>query len=283
MDAPVTRRTTGFSGYDGTRLAYHRTGHGTPLICLPGGPMRASSYLGDLGGLTDLVRLDLRGTGDSATPADPSSWRCDRQVDDVEALREHLGLDRMDLLGHSAGANLAVTYAARHPRRIARLVLVTPSPRAVGIEVTAEDRLAATRPHRDEPWYGPAAAALDRVLAGQASGADWAAITPLTYGRWDGAARAHAAGQVTEQNRAAASAFSVFDPASTRAALATLDAPVLVLAGDRDLFLGPANAATYAALFPRGQAVVQPGGGHYPWLDAPAFVVDAVSSFRAAP
>uniref|UniRef100_UPI003FA6DF86 alpha/beta fold hydrolase n=1 Tax=Streptomyces sp. IBSBF 3010 TaxID=2903526 RepID=UPI003FA6DF86 len=40
-----------FHSYDGTELAYHLVGEGTPLICLPGGPMRASAYLGTLGGL----------------------------------------------------------------------------------------------------------------------------------------------------------------------------------------------------------------------------------------
>ncbi|MER6593903.1 alpha/beta fold hydrolase [Micromonospora purpureochromogenes] len=73
--------------------------------------MLASAYLGDLGGLSahrSLVRLDLRGTGESAVPADPATYRYDRLVDDVDALRVHLGRDRIDLLGHSAGGSLAV-------------------------------------------------------------------------------------------------------------------------------------------------------------------------------
>src|SRR5215467_2305506 len=82
-----------FSAFDGTQLTYHVQGDaGVPVICLPGGPMRVSSYLGNLGGLSArqrIVTLDLRGTGQSAIPADPASYRCDRQVDDVEALRDH--------------------------------------------------------------------------------------------------------------------------------------------------------------------------------------------------
>ncbi|MBK6028018.1 alpha/beta fold hydrolase, partial [Streptomyces sp. MBT59] len=101
-----------FSAYDKTPLAYHLVGEGEPLICLPGGPMRASAYLGDLGGLAARRRLvlpDLRGTGASGVPEDPSTYRCDRLVDDVEALREHLGLERIDVLAHSAGADLAAS------------------------------------------------------------------------------------------------------------------------------------------------------------------------------
>ncbi|MEU5940981.1 alpha/beta hydrolase [Micromonospora sp. NPDC047548] len=277
--------TTSSAGHDDTRLTYHRTGDGAPLICLPGGPMCASSYLGDLGGLPayrPLVRLDLRGTGDSATPADPASYRCDRQVDDVEALRVHLGLDRIDLLAHSAGANLAVAYGARHPDRIGRLVLVTPSPWAVALAITAEDRHAVTRSRRDQQWYPRATAALDRVVAGAGSSEDWEAITPFTYGRWDDTARAHAAATNAVRNADAAAAWGAegaFDPPVTRAALARLEAPALVLGGDRDINLPPGNAAAYAALFAHGRAVVQPGGGHCPWLDDPARFTAEVASF----
>jgi pimeloyl-ACP methyl ester carboxylesterase len=55
-----------FAAADGTELAYHVRGAGAPLVCVPGGPMRASAYLGDLGGLSahrQLIMLDLRGTG----------------------------------------------------------------------------------------------------------------------------------------------------------------------------------------------------------------------------
>ncbi|WP_079178330.1 alpha/beta fold hydrolase [Streptomyces mangrovisoli] len=112
-----------FCAPDGTTLAYRAAGEGAPLVVLPGGPMRAARYLGDLGGLAAhrrLILLDLRGTGDSAAAADPASYRCDRLVGDVEALRAHLGLNRIDLLAHSAGGSLAMLYAARHPTRVAR-------------------------------------------------------------------------------------------------------------------------------------------------------------------
>src|SRR5437764_4527619 len=87
------RRMPTFTAADGTELAYHLRGEGEPLIVLPGGPMQASSYLGDLGGLAThrrLVLLDLRGTGDSAVPADPATYRCDRPVADGAALGAHL-------------------------------------------------------------------------------------------------------------------------------------------------------------------------------------------------
>jgi proline iminopeptidase len=274
-----------FNALDGTELAYHADGAGAPLICLPGGPMRASACLGDLGGLSRhrrLILLDLRGTGDSAIPADPSSYRCDRLVDDVLALQDHLGLASADVLGHSAGANIAVQYALRYPDRVGRLVLVTPSGRSVGEEPDAEMRRQIISLRQDEPWFKDAAAAFERVAAGREAEEDWAAVAPFFYGRWDAAAQAHDAAGDEQTNEEAAAAFAAegaFDPAATRAGLADLRTPVLVIGGSLDLQRPPAVTTEYAALFANSRLVVQPGAGHFPWLDDPGQFVSAVTEF----
>ncbi|MGW8884144.1 alpha/beta fold hydrolase [Streptomyces sp. NPDC055749] len=278
-----------FRAYDGTELAYHLVGEGdpegSPLICLPGGPMRASACLGDLGGLSAgrrLVLLDLRGTGDSAAPADPATYRCDRQVDDVEALREHLGHERIDLLGHSASGNLAVLYAARYPHRLRTLTLITPGTRAVGVEVTGQDWHEAAELRSHEPWYATARAALDEIRAGRPVDELRSAVEPFAYGRWDEAAREHAASATGQTNHEARQLFygeGAFDPAPTVAALRELAAPVLVLAGEYDGGPSPDRATELAALFPHGEFVVQRGAAHYPWLDDPGAFARTVTAF----
>ncbi|SCF19931.1 alpha/beta fold hydrolase [Micromonospora mirobrigensis] len=274
-----------FSAFDGTGLAYHESGAGRVLVCVPGGPLQASVYLGDLGGLSAhrrLVRLDLRGTGDSAVPVDPGSYRCDRLVDDVEALRAELGVERVDLLGHSAGGNVAVRYVQRHPGRVDRLVLVTPSVFGVGIEVDPQVRLATAALRAGEPWFSPAYAALTAMLAGDPPPDARDLVTPFWYGRWDDRARAFAAAEDGQRNNAAVPYFladGAFDPAGTRAALAAFGRPVLVLAGQVDVNSPPPALAGYAALFPDARLVVQAGAGHFPWLDDPAGFAAAVEAF----
>ncbi|MEU1178597.1 alpha/beta hydrolase [Streptomyces sp. NPDC005820] len=272
-----------FSAPDGTRLAYRETGAGTPLVCVPGGPTD-SAYLGDLGGLSAdhrLIVLDLRGTGRSAIPEDASSYRCDRLVDDVEALRTHLGLSRIDLLGHSAGANIVTQYAARHARHVGRLALVTPGTRAVGVEITGETRREPARLRKDAPWFPRAYAALEEITGGGRG--DREAIAPFFYGRWDEAARRHHARSRPADERIAArfGAEGAFTPAATRAALAGFPAPVLLLAGEFDVNSPPRSVAEFAELFPDAALVVQPGAGHYPWLDDSARFVETLSAFLA--
>lgn len=271
--------------HDGTTLAYQVLGEGAPVVCLPGGPMQDSAYLGDLGGLSErlqLILFDFRGTGQSETPTDTDSYRCDHLVDDVEALREHLGLDRIDLIAHCAGANVAMLYAARYPERIARLALITPSTRAVGITATSEMRREVVRLREGEPWFAPASTAFEAIQAGQATDAEFEAITPLTYGRWDAAAQAHHASGDRQRNDEAAAVFGAegaFDPSATRTALASFRAPVLLLAGEVDVAAPPSAVAELAALFPNATLVTQPGGGHCPWLDDPAWFTEAVAAF----
>ncbi|WP_117213127.1 alpha/beta fold hydrolase [Allorhizocola rhizosphaerae] len=258
-----------FSAPDGTRLAYHLHGDGDPVVCLPGGPVD-STYLGDLGGLSrqrQLIILDLRGTGRSAVAQDPSSCRCDRMVGDVEAMREHLGFAQMDLLAHSGGANLAAQYAARYPNNVGKLALIGPGTRAVGIAITGETRRELALLRKDEPWFAQAFAALEAITEG--TGSDWEAIAPFFYGRWDEAAQKHHAASQPSNIDAVVhfGAEGAFAPAATRTALAALNAPVLLLAGEFDMNSPPRSVAEFADLFSDATFDVQPGAGHYPWLD----------------
>ncbi|MFE6175535.1 alpha/beta fold hydrolase [Streptomyces sp. NPDC056464] len=272
-----------FRACDGTEITYHLRGVGEPLVVLPGGPMRASGYLGDLGGLSahrQLVLLDLRGTGGSAVPADPATYRCDHLVDDVEILRDHIGLGHMDVLAHSAGGSLAMLYAARYPQRVARLALVTATPWALGMPPTAEDRLAAARLREGEPWFEQAFPAFETWLAG--AGDFDPVFAPFFYGRWDDAAKDHDARGDDETNEEAAGIYGsdgAYDPPTTRSELSRLAAPVLVLAGQLDGAPAPELARRTADVFTNAEFAVQPGAGHFPWLDDAEWFVRRVRAF----
>lgn len=257
-----------FVSYDGTMLAYRIAGHGPPLVCLAGGPgadVRDLDGLATLAGLDaerSLVLLDSRAAGGSEVPADRASCAYTAQARDVEALREHLGLERMDLLGHSAGTLTAQEYAAANPHRIGRLVLVTPAGRLAREPDEAE--LATIRAeHAGRIWR--------------------------MHGAWSPAAQQHeedSAGHVMPPAWLR-EAFYAGTPtgADVPARLARLDAvscPVLAVAGECDPIAGTATARLVADSYPAGSLVVLPGCGHWPWVDAPSAFHSAVSRFLAS-
>ena len=109
-------------------LIYTMTlGAGDPLVVLHGGPGASHDYL--LPYLLPLARhnrvvfIDERGSGRSERLEDPTGYTVENMVEDVEAVRQGLGLGRINLLGHSYGGVLAQAYALRHQEHLSHLVL----------------------------------------------------------------------------------------------------------------------------------------------------------------
>ncbi|MFF4831604.1 alpha/beta fold hydrolase [Streptomyces sp. NPDC001315] len=110
---------------DGVALWASRSGAGEPLVLCHGGPGLWDMFGDAAGLLADLatvVRWDQRGCGRSRRCAGP--WTSERFVADLDAVRRHFALDRVALLGHSWGAQLALSYALAHPERVSALVYV---------------------------------------------------------------------------------------------------------------------------------------------------------------
>ena len=260
-----------YLSYDRAELAYREEGDGRPLLVVPGGPARDSAYLGDLGGLASaaerkLVVPDLRGTGASQPDTDPDSHRADRIAADVATLVDHLRLAPVDVLAHSAGANVAILLAERRPDLVSRLVLVTPGTRVLAVDPSEEEWDAALERRADEPWYGEVRAALEaeeptpeQELLGQT----------LFYGRWDDRATAHAASDGPQRNVAATGWFhdGAYDPERSRKALGRLTIPVRILRGELDPWPNERAADELAAAFADASVSLLPGAGHFPWVD----------------
>lgn len=279
-----------FTTEDGTRLRYRTQGSGTPLICVPGGPGRSSDYFDDLGGLDRhhmLVLLDQRGTGGSAMPSDATTLAYPALAGDIEELRRHLELDRIDLLGHSAGAVVTEVYAARHAKQVRRLVLVTPS---VRLQAVTPDTSAVRAARFAEPWYPDAAqamAALDGITTLEEAAPLLDRVAPFFYGRWDDRARAHAAGYRAQVSLGAQVGYAAgpqmrdFDRVGVLATLLALGVPTLVVAGTLDGGSGVPGAEVVARSVAGAELAVLEGCGHYPWVDEPAAFVQVVADFLA--
>ncbi len=105
-------------------------GPGTPLVVVNGGPgfdhgyVHCSDAWERLAKQRKVVFYDQRGNGRSSELQPGQSCLLADQIADLDALRAQLGLEKLDLLGHSWGGYLVMAYAARHPERVAHLTIV---------------------------------------------------------------------------------------------------------------------------------------------------------------
>ncbi|HEY0140722.1 MAG TPA: alpha/beta hydrolase [Thermoanaerobaculia bacterium] len=123
---------------NGTSLFYELAGEGEPLVLLNGILMTTQSWVLQkraLVGRFQLVMHDFRGQMRSAKP--PGPYTLQTHVDDLEALLDHLGIERALFAGTSYGGEIAMMFATQHPHRVRKLAVIA-SVSEVGPELTAK-------------------------------------------------------------------------------------------------------------------------------------------------
>jgi pimeloyl-ACP methyl ester carboxylesterase len=116
---------SGFLEANGGRHYYEVAGQGSPVVFIPGFTLDTRMWDDQFDVFAErhrAVRYDLRGTGRSDPPKGPYSYG-----DDIEALLDHLGIDRAHLVGLSLGGGIAIDFALTHGARVRSLVLVAAS------------------------------------------------------------------------------------------------------------------------------------------------------------
>ncbi|MCL6285723.1 alpha/beta hydrolase [Ruegeria sp. 2012CJ41-6] len=127
-----------FTTTDGLHLQFSDEGAGVPLLCLPGLTRNGEDFnfvkphLGHL----RLLTLDFRGRGSSDHDPDHANYNIGREAQDVIELLDHLGLDKVALLGTSRGGLVSMVLAATHPDRLAAVILndIGPEVAPAGLE-----------------------------------------------------------------------------------------------------------------------------------------------------
>ncbi|MFM9107738.1 MAG: 2-succinyl-6-hydroxy-2,4-cyclohexadiene-1-carboxylate synthase [Chloroflexota bacterium] len=130
---------------DGARYRVARAGSGPPVLLLHGFTGAAEAWepwLGALANAHEVIAPDLLGHGGTDAPEVPARYAAERQVADLAAALDDLGIGRAAVVGYSMGARLALAFAAAHPGRVERLVLESGSPGIAGEAERAGRRAA---------------------------------------------------------------------------------------------------------------------------------------------
>lgn len=253
------------------------------LLC-HGGPGTWDS-LGSLAALVDRVaqvyRWDQRGCGrsDRAGP-----YTVERMVMDMEAIREHVGIERWVVAGHSWGASLALHYAAAHPHRSAGLIYVSGTGLA---DAWAAENRAAHRAERSRRLTTSQRTRLAELVDIADRTAEEEREFRLLSWRTDVSPGLSAEELLVEDLEApweinfeanrALGEDSSRAAADLRLAVLGLAVPALLIHGSNDT-RPPAGATELADLLPLSELVTL-RTGHNPWLEAPREVAALLVDF----
>jgi len=209
-----------------------------------------------------VIRYDVRGHGRSASAARPTAAH-----DDLRDLLDELHVTRASLVGLSMGSGIVLDAALAFPERVDRVVMVSPTVAGVTTVVPFE-------------WMTPIIAAV-RAGAKDSAAALWWASEMMAGARARGAAgeRYH---QVVLDNARIwgenpSSRLLLDPPAGKR--LESLQAPLLVIVGERDAAGIRQLADTLTRRAPNAKSMMMPGAGHMISVERPAELGRALAAF----
>ena len=243
---------------NGIEIGYEVHGAGPPLVMLHGatslGREDFAAQIPLFSKAFQCVVPDARGHGSTRWDA-AAGFRYDWLVDDLAAFVDAVGLETFHLLGFSMGAMTALQYGARHSGRLRTIGIV-------GITTEREPRASVLRrlmdPERvdreDPSW---AALLGRRHDAGQGAGA-WRRLLPAI------------AADVATQ------------PLLSPRDLHRIDAPAIVVCGDRDPFVPVEHASGIRRQLPDGRLFVAPDCGHEVMSRKPRLFNEALAGFYRA-
>ena len=268
----------------GHELSYADSGEGPVVLFIHGilGSQQQWSHLVDV--MDDdhrMVLPDLFGHGESAKPM--GDYSLSSHAATMRDLLDHLGVDRVTLVGHSLGGGIAMQFFYLFPERVERLVLVSSG--GLGREVNVALR-AATLPGAAQVLSVAASAtvlsqveALGKAAskAGWRPGADISAI-------WKGFS---SLGDRESRRAFLATTRAVIDIGGQSISAhdhleGSLPIPTLIVWGSKDHMIPASHARSVEESLPECQVEIFDGAGHFPHLDDPDRFARVLREFIAS-
>lgn len=251
-------------------LRVARLGEGEPLLLLNGLGANLEMWqplVGELANHREVIAFDLPGTGRSARPHWP--LRMPQLARVVTDLLDHLGHDRLDVLGYSLGGIVAQELAHRAPDRIERLVLCATTPGLPSIPPDPVVSALMLTPARY--WNRRLAELIVPIIAGGRTARDGRVLEAGLDER------------LLQPPSALGYLYQLYAMTgwSSHPWIRSVRHRALVVHGDHDPVVPLANARYLAQALPNGRLHVVPGAGHLVLFDEPGSVAGELEAFLA--
>lgn len=219
-------------------------------------------FIAALGGRFTTLACDLRSSGRS--PGAATAPTLAEMAADLEAVRNHIGIEKVVPIGCAVGSMIAAAYAAAYPDSIAALVLANPTPRSS----EAAHKMLTDRAEivRREGMAAILPGAVERPFLNQPRDGHYQRYYDLFAGQ--------------DAGRYAISALSAASSDATEA-LKSIRCPTLLVPGRHDVLLPMDHAETVRELVPHAGFVIAEDAAHFVPYQQPQVFADLVSSFLA--
>jgi len=268
------------AGVNGTQLFYQETGAGTPCLVMHGGLGMDHTYLhptlDPLGDDLRLIYYDHRGNGRSARHSG-DELTLDQWVADADALRAHVGVERVAVLGHSFGGCIGLEYALRFPARVSHLLLIDTIP-ALNYWDEIDANIARRQPSAS------ARAAWGSPPTDDAGLANWLASVGELYvhPQSDPDLLATVMARTTFAHAAWARSVEVFNhDYDVTGRLGEITVPTLIVVGREDFVCPPSQAAIMRDRIASAEMAVFERSGHFPFVEEPDAFFSTVREWLA--
>ena len=260
------------------------TAAGRPLVMVNGGPGFDHTYVlcSDAWDLLArahrVVFYDQRGNGRSGGLKKGQTCTLADQVADLEALRVQLGAAQIDLLGHSWGGYLVMAYAARHPERVAHLIIAdSAAPKWGDTEFIFKNIFPEIVEHQGQLDFFDT---LGDSAAGRQSLREYMGMLFVSAARRDEFLSRTGTYRYTKRVNAALNAdLAQYDMWPL---LPALRMPTLVITGRYDINVAPSTAWKIHKAIPGSRWEVFESSGHLPYFEEPEKFVRVVEEFLVA-
>jgi pimeloyl-ACP methyl ester carboxylesterase len=246
------------------------------MLCVHGGAAHAHWFDFVAPGFTPdhhVHALDLRGHGDSAW-AEPRTYAFEVYAEDLNALVEKLDLRDFVLIGHSMGGMISLVYAARHPGRVGRLVIVD-STMLMPMDRVSKMREFGARPSRGYATQEELVARYRLEPAeSQMAAPEVIQRMAMHSGRQDADGR--------WQHKADRRVYANFQQLAGVPLWEKIKVPALAIKGGHSTRFAPEVMAEIRAQAPQVQWAEVPASDHHITLDNPPGFIDVVRKFLRA-
>lgn len=267
-----TNEESEFIEVDGMQVHYRDEGVGVPVVLLHGTASSLHTWDGWTEKLKEnyrVIRLDLPAFGLTG-PRPEADYRIETYARFLDNFLDTVGIDSLYLAGNSLGGNIAWYYAARHPEKIKKLVLVDPSGFMQKKALPWVFKLARTPVLNSIIKYFTPKSLIENNL--KQVYYDKSKITPLMIDRYYNLT-------LRTGNRQAFIDRAKTDMKDQSAMLKSLDVPTLILWGKEDSWIPVSDGELFEANMPNAELVVLEKAGHVPMEEKPAESLEPVLKF----